>query len=58
MLTPDGDSLSPIMMEIHHIRPTGKGGEKSNLNNMTLLHQWCHKSITKSSYSSPDESSE
>jgi hypothetical protein len=30
-------------IHIHHVKPIAKKGSKSNINNLTLMHSWCHR---------------
>jgi len=39
------EQISEGKIHIHHVVPIFKGGSRSKLNNMELLHSWCHKSI-------------
>jgi len=39
------EQISNGKVHIHHINPIFKGGSRSKLENMELLHSWCHRSI-------------
>lgn len=34
---------------IHHVKPIAKKGSRSNINNLTLMHSWCHREHDHSS---------
>jgi RNA-directed DNA polymerase len=39
------EQMSEGLIHIHHINPIFKGGSSNKLENMELLHSWCHRSI-------------
>jgi hypothetical protein len=46
-LSSDNNPLESGFLDIDHITPISEGGSKTNLNNVRLLHRWCHKEIHK-----------
>jgi 5-methylcytosine-specific restriction endonuclease McrA len=32
-------------IHIHHVKPIFKGGSRSSLSNMKVVHSWCHRTI-------------
>lgn len=39
------DHLANKFVHIHHIKPVLKKGSKADVNNMQLVHSWCHSTI-------------
>jgi RNA-directed DNA polymerase len=39
------DHLANKFVHIHHIKPVFKKGSKADVNNMLLVHSWCHRTI-------------
>lgn len=39
------EQISDGQIHIHHVNPIFKGGSRSKLENMELIHSWCHRSI-------------
>lgn len=39
------EQMSDGKIHIHHVNPIFKGGSRSELKNMVLVHSWCHRSI-------------
>lgn len=39
------DHLANKFVQIHHIKPVFKKGSKADVNNMQLVHSWCHSTI-------------
>jgi len=43
----DSDRYIGENLHIHHKNPIIKGGATNNINNMALIHVWCHKDLHK-----------
>lgn len=39
------EQMSEGKIHIHHVHPIFKGGSRSDLENMMLVHSWCHRTI-------------
>ena len=39
------EQISEGKVHIHHVNPIFKGGSRSELENMVLIHSWCHRVI-------------
>jgi RNA-directed DNA polymerase len=50
MYYPDGTNMINLNYEIDHIIPISAKGSKQSIDNMRLLHSWCHKEVTYSQY--------
>jgi RNA-directed DNA polymerase len=42
------EQISEGKVHIHHVNPIFKGGSRSELENMVLIHSWCHRDINHS----------
>lgn len=45
LIRQDQETLLIQDLEIHHIQPIRKKGERHKIQNMTIIHKWCHKKV-------------